>query len=395
MAESPINAALRSFEAAEANLEKLERILAELLQLLPDGICFGSDPAYDELRRSYADVLSALPAIDGWKPEEHPIDLDELAQCRLDAQEIGEIEAQVSVERQLEAPGRELAEYRHHLHRKRRQLIREALIDAMAEAENVVVRLRSVLADAATSLEKVSPSLDQLRTGIQQIETMLGSSIARPRRWADLRRHLHFGQVGDLRDVVQHDWPAVSAGLSASLYDRNDPVTVDVSDLGELAASQPRGSVVVRLKWESLIPEGFERLVFSLISQTRGYENPAWLMRTQAADRGRDLSVTRVTEDLLGGVIRNRVIIQCKHWLAKSVRASDIAELKEQMKVWEPPRVDILVVATSGRFTSDGVLLIEKHNQEDRALRIEMWPESHLERLLAERPALVAEFGLR
>ena len=56
-ADSPINAALRSFEAAEANLEKLERIFGELRQLVPDGISFDSDPKYEELCRSYGDVL--------------------------------------------------------------------------------------------------------------------------------------------------------------------------------------------------------------------------------------------------------------------------------------------------------------------------------------------------
>jgi hypothetical protein len=66
-----------------------------------------------------------------------------------------------------------------------------------------------------------------------------------------------------------------------------------------------------------------------------------------------------------------------------------------QMKLWEPPRIDALVVATSGRFTSDAVAFIEKHNQSDTSLRIEMWTESHLELLLASRPSMIAEFKLR
>jgi hypothetical protein len=74
---------------------------------------------------------------------------------------------------------------------------------------------------------------------------------------------------------------------------------------------------------------------------------------------------------------------------------ADIATLKENMKAWGEPRVDVLVIATTGRFTADAVAAIEKHNVSDSALWIEMWPESHLERLLASRPALIAEFGLR
>ena len=118
-------------------------------------------------------------------------------------------------------------------------------------------------------------------------------------------------------------------------------------------------------------------------------------MHTNAADRGRDLSVTRVVEDPLAGVMRNRVLIQCKHWNTKSVAVADVSELKDQITHWEPPKVDVLVIAASGRFTSDAVSFIEKHNGSDRALRIEMWPESHLERLLALRPSLIADFGLR
>ncbi len=79
----------------------------------------------------------------------------------------------------------------------------------------------------------------------------------------------------------------------------------------------------------------------------------------------------------------------------RAISLSEIALLKEQMKLWEPPRVDICIIATSGRFTADAVALIEKNNQSDTALKIEMWPESHLERLLANRPAIIAEFSLR
>lgn len=92
-ADSPINAAIRSFEAAEANLEKLERLFRELRDMVPEGISFGSDPKYDEVCRVYAEVLGALPTIDGWKPTDTPIDLNDLAQWRLDAREIDEISA--------------------------------------------------------------------------------------------------------------------------------------------------------------------------------------------------------------------------------------------------------------------------------------------------------------
>jgi hypothetical protein len=111
--------------------------------------------------------------------------------------------------------------------------------------------------------------------------------------------------------------------------------------------------------------------------------------------KGRDLSVTYVESDPLAGVRRYRVIIQCKHWLSKSVSATDISATRDQMELWQPPRVDRLIFATSGRFTADAISLVEKHNQSDRALAICMWPDSHLERLLAGRPHLIGQFMLK
>lgn len=395
--ESPINAALRVFEAAEANLEKLERLQNELTKLQPAGIAFGGDPKYDDLCFAYNDVLRALPPIDGCKPSSSPIDLDDLAQMRLDAREIDEIEAILSVERTLEAPGRELAEYRRRFNKKRRQVMRDSMLGVMAAVDELLRELRKdyppeTMDRSAKADEWV---LDELRRHAREIEILLGSATPRPERWGDLRRHLKFGQSGDLMDVWSLDWPKVKASLNSTLYERNEPIPVPDIDLGTLAATQPTGTIVTSLSWGSLNPENFERLIYSLISGTPGYENAAWLTKTYAPDRGRDLSVIRVAHDQLGGVLRSRVIIQCKHWLTRSVAVADVAEVRAQMQFWEPPRVDVLVIATSGRFSSDAVSIIERQNSEDRALRIEMWPESHLERLLAERPSLVAEFSLR
>ena len=65
------------------------------------------------------------------------------------------------------------------------------------------------------------------------------------------------------------------------------------------------------------------------------------------------------------------------------------------IKLWEPPPVDVLVIVTSGRFTADAVAWIEQHNNRRERPAIETWPESHLESLLAQRPPLVTELGLR
>jgi hypothetical protein len=159
-----------------------------------------------------------------------------------------------------------------------------------------------------------------------------------------------------------------------------------VSDLG--------GRLTTHLDWSKLGPEDFERLIFLLVSDTPGYENIQWLTNTKASDRGRDLSAVRIQKDDLSGTIRSRVIIQCKHWIKKTVNADTVTQIKQRMLEWEPPRVDILIIATSGRFSGGAVSLVEKHNMSDRALRIELWAGSHLEMILAKKLSLMANFGL-
>ncbi len=234
-----------------------------------------------------------------------------------------------------------------------------------------------------------------MKSHISQIDVLLGSSVQRPPRWSELQRHMHFGCVVDLRDIERMDWPSVKDGLRKGLYAANEPIPVNVDDLSDLVAAKPRELVTIQLAWSKLNDEDFERLVFSLISDAAGYENPEWLMQTPAPDRGRDLSVTRITVDDLAGTFRQRVIIQCKHWQTRSVSIVDASAAKDQMTLWTDPRVNLLVIATSGRFTADAVTWIERHNSSGGSPRIEMWPESHLERLLAARPALIAEFKLR
>lgn len=397
IAQSPLMAALKKFEATEANLVKLERLWEELCSLMPSGVAFGSDPEYEDRSRAYGQLLGALPAIDGWKPTSQPPDLDDIAQNRFDAIEVAEPGAQVAVERWVEEPGRELREYRFRLNNTRRALIRDTLVGLIDQIDADLRQLRATVGKGGEEASrKLDPELwSPLREHIKQIEVLLGSSVKKPDRWSDMMRHMRFGETGDLHDIEEFDWPTVKDGLRKGLYGANDPLPVDVADLGSLVAARPSGPVTTALAWSALDDEAFERLIFSLISDTPGYENPEWLMQTRAPDRGRDLSVTRVSQDELSGTFRSRVVIQCKHWLSRSVNLPEVAAAKDQMALWNAPRVDVLVVATSGRFTADAVGWIETFNAAGAPPRIEMWPESHLERLLSSRPALIAEFGLR
>jgi len=380
----------------EANLGKADRLLDLLMAEIPQGIVFGSSAEYDQTWREFHDIVAALPALEGYRCEAYAMTLDEIAQARFDAGELGEIEFTISTESRIQEPPKKLGEYRYRFNKMRRALVRDA-INAVVDRADQRVRALAVVPEPEeyTGAKVDLPDFHALKEDVAELGVLLGSTIPKPPRWSDLTRHLSFAQHGDLRDIVQQDWPAVSAGLRKVTYAENEPVPVEVQDLADLVKARPTGRVASELNWTALNDEGFERLIFALIASTSGYENAQWLMHTNAPDRGRDLSVERVVTDALAGTTRLRTFIQCKHWMKKSFNVADLATLKEQIKLWGPPRVDVCVIASSGRFTPDVVAAIEKHNQSDTGLRFEMWPESHLERLLAMRPDLIGEFGLR
>lgn len=393
---SDLDNALRTFEATEANLTKIERLAKKIEELTPNGIVFGSNHTYEDAVRSYEIILASLPKIDGWKPQSIPNDLDAIAQWRLDAQDIDEPMMMFDVQRSIEEPSRELREYRFRFDRKRRELIRNAIQELMDKFTHTLSSFYEKNKGRRSNTKLANyPQWDILKDLVTQIDTLIGSSVPRPNRWDDLNRHLHFGLVHDLIDIVELDWPEVNAGLIKKLFTMDEPLPIDVEDLTTIVSAKPTGTVATALLWNRLSAGDFERLIFSLINNEVGYENPEWLMATSAPDRGRDISVMRVIKDQLTGIRSERIIIQCKHWLSRSVSTSDISTLRDQIKLWEPPRIAELIIATSGRFSADAVALVERNNQSDTSLKIQMWSESHLERLLASRPALVAEFGLR
>lgn len=257
-----------------------------------------------------------MPKINSRGIDDCIMDLDDVAQSRLDALELGEFETRVKVEREIFRQESCLRDYRRDFIHQRRVLTRSHLIQAIKEVEQVLLDL------ATTRGEQES------------------NAKADPTSWQVLR-----------------------ADINATLYGEHEPIPVDVEDLSNLTQQHVSGRVATRLKWEVLQDEGFERLIYSLIASTKGYEHTDWLMKTRAPDGGRDVSTWRITEDPLRGRSRIRVIVQCKHWQSKSIALDEIAKLKEQMRLWEPPLIDELIIATSGRFVQDAVKWIESNNE--------------------------------
>ena len=386
--------ALKVFEAVDANLTKLETLWGQIRSLIPNGAVFGAPPEYDEACFAFRRILPSVPAIDGFRIEDCLLEFDDIGQMRVDEIDVGDIEIVVANDKAIEEPGRQLRQYRLSLDAKRRELVRERVLELSDQIDSILQGIGEISDFTDIQPGMVDSTLPRIKERVDEIDALLGGD-PRPSRWNDIRRHLAFSAPVDLYDIVVHDWPTIKGGLVTSLYGPTEPIPVETLDLADIVRAKPSGKVATALKWEVLTDEDFERLMFLLLSDADGYENPQWLQRTNAPDRGRDLSVVRVENDPLGGTRRYRMIVQCKHWLKRSVGPADIGAARDQMELWQAPRVDELVFATTGRFTADAVALVERHNQEDRALHIQMWPESHLERLLASRPHLIGQFRLR
>ncbi len=199
--------------------------------------------------------------------------------------------------------------------------------------------------------------------------------MTREGRWRELSRHLAWAQEIDAQDIADHDWPSVRQDVLSALYADIEPLPSAGLDLDVLSRSDPQGSVTTSLAWNALGPEDFERLIYNLLSSAGGWENARWLTKTNAPDRGRDLSVERVVDDPLIGTTRQRVLVQCKHWLTKSIDVAEMANAVAATSHWEPPPIDVLIVATSGRFTIDAVAWTDAHNRDRKRPTLEIWPE--------------------
>jgi hypothetical protein len=392
--------ALGQFERAETNLSRLEAVAREMDGLVPAGISFADTSPeaerYGTLRRAYKDLLDGLPPLNGFKPTAIPRALDDIAQSRVDDFELGMIDASISLARQEGEPAEQIAEYKHQLAKSRRSLVRSRAQELVTEIDEVLAGVNDSSVPRDDTSMADNESWQHLVRAIGELERLLASDLVHTaERWGDFHRHLAFGQAVDFRDIAEFDWPSVRPDVEASLFGELEPVPVEVEDLGALASTQPMGPVSTELAWEVLDDEDFERLVFNLLLSATGYENPEWLLKTRAPDKGRDLSVYRVIADPLGDTRRERVILQCRHWLSKSLSVEECSTTVAQMALWEPPLVDVLTFATSGRFTADAVRWIETHNNAGKSPRIEMWPSTRLEAQLATRPTLIREFGLR
>lgn len=389
--------ALRMLDRTEANLVRLEKVWGRMKALISgnEGETLREELSYEDLRRSFIEIRNALPSIDSWSLTATPYPgLNDIAYARFEAQEVDEPSCYVETEKGIFEADGDLQEYRYHLGRKRRGVVRARLNELLEEVDTLLLRLQEKRRGLDVQAPMPPAPWKELENQTQEVDRLLGSAV-RNGRWDLLWRHLSWAQAGDLDRIVAEDWPSVRSDIEIGMFLEHEPLPIDVTDLSQLSGLNPKTPVALKLEWNRLNEEGFERLIFNLISEEKGYENVDWLTKTHAPDKGRDVGAYRIHEDPLSGSRRLRTIVQCRHWTTKSLGVDEIAAVSAQMKLWEPPVVDILVFATSGSFTVDAVQWIEKTNYDGRSPRIEMWAGSHLERLLTRRPHLITEFCLR
>ncbi|MFF8649836.1 restriction endonuclease [Streptomyces griseoluteus] len=383
---------LRVMDRTAANLTKLESVWARAATFIPASPMRGSHPEYDDLRRSWADLLPGLPPIDGWTITDELPDIDAMGQSFIDYFEIGELPD--AVHAAGEKPAQDLAEYRYRLNRARRRAARGRLQQLTAVIETALPRaLNEVERDSQALLE--NDQTQQIREAVAEIERLIGDTTERKGRWSDLHRHMRFGQGHDWHDIAEQDWPSVRADVEAGALSDSDPLPVPETDLGHAASGHLTGAATIGLPWARLDDDGFERLLYDLLRDIPEHQNVQWLTQTRAPDRGRDLSLDRILRDGTGGVRTERVIVQAKHWLSKSVNLAAVNETVASVQLWQPPIVRGLIIATSGRFTTDAVDFAERHNANGAPPHIDLWPDNRLETLLAQRPHIAAAHSLR
>lgn len=391
--EDTLATTLEIFDRVAVNLDKLQAVWDEMTGIThTTGIVINlGDARYDELRRQFDDIAGSLPPIHDYVVTSRPMPLDQAGQWRIDAMDVPETLPDLI--RELDAPGEAIAEYRHRLQTERRGLVRQRV--------EVLITLVDKLLDELTerhpwdpSSVKEDPDWITMDKAFGEMLRLIGTDDLKGTRVANLERHLHFGQGGDLHDIAKNDWPTIKPRIEKLLYSDSEPLPVPMTDLGTLAAARPTGPVPTELDFSGLTDKRFERLIWTLMTTTENYENATWLMETNASDRGRDLAVDRVTVDPLMGPRRERVIVQCKAW-KKSISGTECMVAVAPLAEWEPPPVDVLVIATTGRFSAGGVSWIDKHNTAGKRPKIEPWANSNLERMLATRSDLVTQFDLR
>ena len=135
-----LNTTLKQFEAVEANLAKLDRLWAQIQELLPgQGSVVLNDPdKYLMLQRSFSQIEKGMPAIDGVKLRNLLLHPDEIVSGKIDCLELDEFGSTLAFDRALFGQGEELSDYRFRMEAKRRELARQGVEQLYTDVESTL-----------------------------------------------------------------------------------------------------------------------------------------------------------------------------------------------------------------------------------------------------------------
>lgn len=135
-----------------AKLAKLEAVWPLARPMLPSGPSRGSSREHEDLRRTWAALLSGLPPVNGWTVTEQLADIDEAGQSFIDSFEIGEPAFEFM--NQLEEPGNQLGDDRLRLPQSRRRAIHERPDDLTSIIGDILPRVvESILRNSTDRLD--------------------------------------------------------------------------------------------------------------------------------------------------------------------------------------------------------------------------------------------------
>jgi hypothetical protein len=387
--------AIEELNKVSVNLELLKKKWTEIEQLLPvKGGWSGEDKSQYEIKcLEFNDLLEAIPKIRDIKIRNLLPEYDSVSQRGENDFAFGDPEFTIEFYSETFAQDSEISKYEHALKRERRRLIRNQVQRCVEDIDKTLDSL-NVNLEGKNSSDPLKPEeINPLKDKIRQLDGLMGDSASRPPRWLDLNRHLHFGLVHDLSDIIRLDWPSIKPSIDSLLYS-NDPLPIITHDIGDLVDSADKtGKIGTSLNWTGITDVQFERLCADLIESSPNWENVEWLTPTHASDRGRDIDAFWVYQDATRGTIRKRTLVQCKHRPNKSVSPKDIETL-QNLSVTHG-KVDLYLVITSGKFSDQVTQIVDRWNERNSGLKVELWEHWKLEQLLASHPYIIKLYGLR
>lgn len=387
-----IEVVLKDFENTNSNLSKMWKVWQLAKPHIPVGPSVGTSPQYEVLRNTWDDLRAALPMIDGWKIDTALPDIALIGEQYRDAAYYGLHELAWDVED--DRPEHQLLEYHRKLQAKKRKVFR-ADIDRIAAiiTRNIGLITNNLKRDSTEFIDNELTA--EVKILYKQIIRITDLKTVPSARWNDFERHYSFSEGHDWHDIKEYDWPSILQALDQIAYSEFDPIEVTAGELNDYADLTFSGNVVTSINLDSLTAEDFESLMFDVLSSIPNYVNVSIPLKTNAPDQGKDITFSLRVQTGFGGELLEPGVLQAKHWKATSVSVNDIADTLNHVPLWGPPHIRQLIFATSGKFTSDAVQLVQKHNnQGTHGVHIEIWERNKLEFILMKMPEIVQKYRL-